>query len=92
MNKSDLTDQFASKAGIPKVRAHSYLNILFQLIGDALKEGEKVVISDFGTFTVSRRKGFTGKNPRTGAVIEVPPRHIPIFRCGKALKKALNGD
>ena len=89
MNKSDLTEQLASSAGIPKVKAADYINILTGAIAEALVRGEKVTISDFGTFTVQQRKPFTGHNPKSGAPIDVPGVRIPGFRAGKGLKDAL---
>lgn len=90
MNKADLTEVLANKAGIPKVRAASYINIITDAIQDALKNDEKVTISDFGTFTVSQRRAFSGHNPKNGTVMKVPARRIPVFRSGKGLKGALN--
>ena len=90
MNKADLTEALAAKANIPKVRAASYINIVMATIQEALTAGEKVTISDFGTFTVSQRREFTGHNPKNGKEIRVPARKIPVFRAGKGLKEALN--
>lgn len=90
MNKADLTEALAAEAGIPKVRAAHYINILTKAISDSLVRGEKVTISDFGTFTVSQRRDFKGYNPRNGTQIDVPARRIPVFRAGKALKESLN--
>ena len=90
MNKADLTEKLAQGADIPKVRAAKYINILVGAIQEALIEGEKVTISDFGTFTVSQRREFTGHNPKNGAEIRVPRRRIPVFRAGKGLKTQLN--
>jgi DNA-binding protein HU-beta len=90
MNKADLTDDLAKKTGLPKIRAAVYVNHLMDSIQDALTRGEKVTISDFGTFQVSERKAFTGNNPKTQEKIEVPMRRIPVFRAGKGLKDALN--
>ncbi len=90
MNKADLTEQLAVTAQIPKVRAAQYVNIMMDTIQDALTKGQKVTISDFGTFTVSQRRQFKGHNPKNGAVIQVPSRRIPVFRAGKGLKEALN--
>lgn len=92
MNKKDLTARLATLAGIPAVRARVIIDHVFSVIAEALVNGEKVVISDFGTFTVSVRKPFQGQNPRTGEVIEVPARRIPVFRSGRGLKNALNND
>ena len=90
MNKSDLTEQLASVAGIPKVKAADYINIMTGAIAEALVRGGKVTISDFGTFTVQQRKPFTGHNPKSGDPIAVPGVRIPGFRAGKGLKDALN--
>lgn len=90
MNKADLTEKLAAGADIPKVRAARYINILVGAIQDALIGGEKVTISDFGTFTISQRREFTGHNPKNGQEIRVPSRRIPVFRAGKGLKNALN--
>jgi nucleoid DNA-binding protein len=93
MNKADLTEVLSARAGIPKVRAANYINIITDAIQEALIRDEKVTISDFGTFTVSQRRAFTGHNPKNGHVMNVPARKIPVFRSGKGLKGALNdGD
>ena len=92
MNKADLTEALASGAGIPKVRAASYINIITKAVQEALARGEKVTISDFGTFTVSQRREFTGHNPKNGQVMNVPARRIPVFRAGKGFKNTLNPD
>jgi DNA-binding protein HU-beta len=90
MNKADLTEKLAERADIPKVRAAQYINILVTSIQEALEAGEKVTISDFGTFTISKRRAFKGHNPKSGSPMPVPARRIPMFRAGKGLKEALN--
>ena len=90
MNKADLTEVLSDQASIPKVRAANYINIITGAIQEALVGGDKVTISDFGTFTVSCRNAFQGHNPKSGEVIQVPARKIPVFRAGKGLKEALN--
>lgn len=92
MNKADLTEKLAERANIPKVRAAQYINILTDAIQEALVQSEKVTISDFGTFTVSQRREFTGHNPKNGSQIVVPSRRIPVFRAGKGLKEKLNSN
>jgi DNA-binding protein HU-beta len=92
MNKADLTEALSGRAGIPKVHAANYINILTEAISEALTRGEKVTISDFGTFTVSKRKAFEGHNPKNRLKIRVPARRIPVFRAGKGLKVSLNAD
>ena len=90
MNKADLTEKLAERANIAKVKAASYINILTEAIQEALVRDEKVTISDFGTFTVSKRREFVGHNPKNGQEMKVPARRIPVFRAGKGLKNALN--
>ena len=90
MNKADLTEALAAEANIPKVHAARYIQIITNAIAGSLISGEKVTISDFGTFTISQRREFKGYNPRNGKEIDVPARKIPVFRAGKALKEALN--
>ncbi|MEM6925618.1 MAG: HU family DNA-binding protein [Myxococcota bacterium] len=90
MNKADLIDVLASRGAIPKVRAASYIAIITEAIQEALVRGEKVTISDFGTFTVSQRTSFEGHNPKDGKPMYIPSRRIPVFRSGKGLKQALN--
>ena len=89
-NKTDLTILLADQANIPKVRAADYINILTTTISEALEKGKKVTISDFGTFQVSERRSFNGRNPKNGTPIIVPVRRIPVFRAGKKLKNSLN--
>ena len=90
MNKAELVDELHRKTGLPKVKAHEYVSHLIESIQEALLRGDRVTISDFGTFQVSERKSFPGINPKTQARITVPGRRIPTFRAGKGLKEALN--
>ena len=92
MNKADLTEILAARAGIPKVKAATYINILTEAIQESLVRKEKVTISDFGTFTVSQRAPFDGHNPKTGQPMKVRSVRIPGFRAGKGLKAAMNED
>ena len=90
MNKADLAEILSEKASIPKIRASHFINILTDAIREELAGGGRVTISDFGTFTVSQRRAFTGHNPKNGTEIQVPSRRIPVFRAGKGMKEALN--
>ena len=85
-----MTILLANEAGIPKVHAAKYINIVTDTIAEALEDGKKVTISDFGTFQVSERSSFDGRNPKTGKPLSVPMRRIPVFRAGKKLKRSLN--
>ena len=86
INKKDLTEKLALHGGIPKIGAAEYIDILTGIISEALLDGKKVTISDFGTFNLSERAAFHGYDPRNEKRIHVPRRVIPVFRAGKQLK------
>ncbi|PID88493.1 MAG: DNA-binding protein [Bacteroidia bacterium] len=69
MNKAELIDAMASKAGLTKADAKKALNAFTEVTGDVLKKGDKLTLIGFGTFSVSKREARTGRNPRTGAII-----------------------
>lgn len=89
MTKSDLIDSLANKAQVPRPRAEELINFVLGGVIDGLRRGEKVNISGFGTFNVAERKARTGRNPKTGAPIEIPASRSAKFRPGKMLKEAL---
>ncbi|MCK6555697.1 HU family DNA-binding protein [Candidatus Binatia bacterium] len=90
MTKADLIESVASKVDLPRLTAERAVNTLFEDIVSALKQGEKVNISGFGTFAVSVRKARTGRNPKTGASIEIAATKAAKFKAGKTLKDSLN--
>ena len=71
-------------------QSSGFVNGLFDDLVSALKNGEKVNISGFGTFSVSERKGRLGRNPKTGATIEIAPSRAAKFKAGKTLKDSLS--
>jgi DNA-binding protein HU-beta len=91
MTKSDLIERLAAKAEVTRPRAEELIDFLLENVTVALKQGEKVNISGFGTFTVSARKARTGRNPKTGEPIEIPASRSAKFKAGKTLKEALGG-
>ncbi|HEX2387430.1 MAG TPA: HU family DNA-binding protein, partial [Candidatus Binatia bacterium] len=82
-------DSLANKAELPKQKAEEIVNGLFDDIVGALKNGDKVNISGFGTFSVSERKARTGRNPKTGEAIQIAASRAPKFKAGKILKESL---
>lgn len=90
MTKAELTESVASKVDLPRATAERAVNMLFDDIVAALKRGDKVNISGFGTFAVAERKARTGRNPKTGETIEITASKAPKFKPGKTLKDALN--
>lgn len=89
MTKSDLIEALSAKAELTRPRAEELVDYLINNVSDALKRGEKVNISGFGSFTVSMRKARTGRNPKTGEPIEIPASRSAKFKAGKTLKQAL---
>lgn len=89
MTKADLVDVVAKKASLTNKASRESVQAILDSIRDALKRGEKVVITGFGTFSVRTRAARTGRNPQTGASIQIAARKTPGFTAGKALKKAI---
>lgn len=89
MTKQDMVDLVAKKASLTNKAARESVQAVLDGVRDALKRGEKVVITGFGTFSVRSRAARKGRNPQTGAAINIPARKTPGFTAGKALKKAI---
>lgn len=94
MNKSQLAEkvyEMHSKQGMATSKKHSeeVVDFIFDSITSELKKGEEVSISGFGSFVVKNRKARTGRNPRTGEIVQVPSMNVPRFRPGKGLKEAV---
>lgn len=90
MTKADLIESLARKADLLRQRAEEIVNRLFDDIVAALKNGDKVNLSGFGTFSVSERKARTGRNPKTGAAIEIASSRAVKFKASKTLKESLS--
>ena len=90
MTKAELIDSTSKRAELPRPKAEEIVNGLFDDIVGALKRGDKVNISGFGTFAVAERKGRTGRNPKTGETIEIAPSRAAKFKAGKTLKESLS--
>ena len=90
MNKNDLVANVASNAGISKADSAKAVDAVFNSITSSLKGGEEVRLVGFGTFSVSKRAATTGRNPQTGAAIQIPASMQPKFKAGKGLKDAVN--
>lgn len=86
MNKTELIAAIADQAGLSKKDAEAALNAFTGIVGNALKDGDKVQLVGFGTFEVSERAARSGRNPQTGETIEIKASRSPKFKAGKALK------
>ncbi len=90
MTKSDLITLLATKENLTEVNATRIVNLIFDGFRDALAKGDRVEIRGFGSFVMREYKTYTGRNPKTGKVVEVKPKRLPYFKVGKELKEILN--
>ena len=89
MNKSELVAAMAEKSSLSKKNCEIVLDAFFETIGNALKDGDKVRLTGFGTFEVKERAARTGRNPRTKESIVIPASKQPTFKPGKTLKESI---
>ena len=90
MNKSELIEAVAGSADISKAAAGRAIDAVVESVTNALKSGDQVTLIGFGTFSVKDRAARTGRNPQTGAEIQIAAAKIPSFKAGKGLKDAVN--
>ncbi|MCL2761154.1 MAG: integration host factor subunit beta [Desulfuromonadales bacterium] len=90
MNKSELIEVLATKKGITVKKAEEVINIIFNSLSAAMIAGERIEIRGFGSFVINEYKGYTGRNPKTGASIAVKPKKLPFFKVGKELKERVD--
>ena len=89
MNKAELVNAAAEKAGLSKKDTESVLNAALEAISECLADGDKVQLVGFGAFEVKSRAARIGRNPKTKESIEIPASQVPVFKPGKALKDAV---
>lgn len=87
MNKANLVEKMAKKTKEAKATCKRCLESFMDIVRDELKKKGQVVLTDFGTFTVYKRKARTGVNPSTKKKMSIPSKMVPKFKAGKALKK-----
>ena len=90
MNKSELIDAVAEAADLSKADSARAFDAVIEVITNAMKEGDQVSVVGFGSFLVRERSARTGRNPQTGAEIQIKAAKVPAFKPGKALKEAVN--
>ena len=90
MNKSDLVSAIADNSGLSKADAASALEATTSAITGALAKGDSVAITGFGSFLVRARAARSGRNPQTGATIQIKASNAPAFKAGKLLKESVN--
>lgn len=91
ITKSDLIEQLSEKLQLQRGKAESFVNTMFDSMVAALQKGDRIEIRGFGSFEVRHYKGYEGRNPRTGEPVQVKPKRLPFFKCGKELRERVNG-
>ncbi len=87
MTKKDIVIKITDQTGIKQVDVKKVVQKTFDTIVDSLAKGEKVELRNFGVFKVKERRARTGRNPRTGQSVPVPPRKVAVFKPGLDMKK-----
>ena len=90
MNKAELIDAMAASAGLSKADAKRALDGFVSATTSALAKGESLSLVGFGSFKISRRNARNGRNPKTGAVIQIAAKNLVDFKAGADLSKSVN--
>jgi integration host factor subunit beta len=90
MNKSDLIVRLADEANLTQRKSEEIVNTVFDVMTKALTDGRRIEIRGFGTFMVKHYPRYVGRNPKTGSVIEVEAKNLPVFKTGKDLREKAN--
>jgi len=90
MNKAELITKVSEKANVTQKVAKVIVDTLFDGMKESLEKGERIEIRGFGSFVVRSYGGYKGRNPKTGEIVEVPPKKLPFFKVGKELKEMVN--
>jgi integration host factor subunit beta len=90
MNKAELTLQLAEKTNLTQKVAKVIVDTVFDGMRDSLIRGERIEIRGFGSFVIREYGGYRGRNPKTGEIVDVPPKKLPFFKVGKELKERVN--
>ena len=92
MTKAELVEEVSRVSDLTKKHSEVIVDTVFKSIIDALHRGEKIELRGFGSFRIRHRGSRTGRNPKTGDKVKVPPKRIPYFKPGKELRELLNDE
>ena len=90
MNKLELISALKQKSGLTKSEAAEVVEIFFDSLTNALARGERVEIRGLCSFFIKEYESYTGRNPKTGDKVTIPPKKLPFFKCGKELKEMVD--
>lgn len=90
MNKLELISTLKDRTDLTKSEAADIIKIFFDSLSNSFSAGERVEIRGFCSFHVKEYKSYTGRNPKTGQKVTIPPKRLPFFKCGKELKERVD--
>lgn len=90
MTKADLVNIIAEKSKLQHRQAETVVNLVFDLMSNALKSDDRIEIRGFGSFVNRSYGSYQGRNPKTGSVVQVAPKRVPFFKVGKELKELVD--
>jgi integration host factor subunit beta len=90
MNKLELAQTLSTTTDISKTEATKIVNLFFDQMANALEKGDRVEIRGLCSFYAKEYEGYTGRNPRTGETVEIAPKKLPYFKCGKGLRERVD--
>lgn len=90
MNKLELISTLKQKTGLTKAEAADVVQTFFDSLTEALANGERVEIRGLCSFFIKEYDSYTGRNPKTGEKVTIPPKKLPFFKCGKELKERVD--
>jgi integration host factor subunit beta len=90
MNKAKLIQKVSERMDIPAKAGKVIVDTIFDSMGESLKKGEGIEIRGFGSFAIQHYETYKGRNPKTGEVVDVPPKRLPHFKVGKELREMVN--
>ena len=90
MNRTDFIDTLRKETGLSKSKSEQVVELFFHEMSKALAAGDRVEIRDFCSIYVKSYKGYAGRNPKTGEPVQIKPKKLPFFKCGKELKERVD--
>ncbi len=90
MNKLELISTLKDRTNLTKSESADVIKIFFDSLSQSFSDGERVEIRGFCSFHIKEYKSYTGRNPKTGQKVAIPPKRLPFFKCGKELKERVD--
>lgn len=90
MNKLELISTLKDRANLTKSEAADVIKIFFDSLSESFVKGERVEIRGLCSFHIKEYKSYVGRNPKTGQKVDIPPKRLPFFKCGKELKERVD--